>query len=261
MKKLFLAVVSVVVAFSASAQTFDFTNLYNVTPTVVGNQTYTADGGLGYSEIKAFVSATYGTATTYSSLPNAEIRLKHSTDATKSIRVYPSTDEQAGLFGNGGDGKITITGVTAGKYVHVYFMAKGSTTVDQAYLIQAAKVTSNMTAVNTATSTKPASGFAPVVEAVYSVTATGSIEIYITNSIIKTVVINDVPGSSSNAIASSLLSKVNQELVNPTNLEVEVYSVSGVKVLSSSAASISVSGLANGAYIAKTAEGTLKFVK
>lgn len=70
-----------------------------------------------------------------------------------------------------------------------------------------------------------------------------------------------VPASSKDAIASDLLKKVGSELVNPTNLDVEVYSVSGVKVLSSSAASISVSGLANGAYIAKTAEGTLKFVK
>lgn len=69
------------------------------------------------------------------------------------------------------------------------------------------------------------------------------------------------PVAVSDAIASSLLSKVGNDLVNPTNLEVEVYSVLGAKVLTSSAASISVSGLASGVYVAKTAEGTLKFIK
>lgn len=67
--------------------------------------------------------------------------------------------------------------------------------------------------------------------------------------------------SVADAVASDVLSKVGDELVNPTNLEVEVYSVLGAKVLTSSAASISVSGLANGVYVAKTAEGTLKFIK
>ncbi len=62
------------------------------------------------------------------------------------------------------------------------------------------------------------------------------------------------------AISSDLLKLAGDVLVNPTNLEVEVYSVAGVKVLSSSDASINVSAL-SGAFVAKTAEGTLKFVK
>lgn len=63
------------------------------------------------------------------------------------------------------------------------------------------------------------------------------------------------------AAASDVLSKVGDNLVNPSNLEVSVYTVLGAKVLTSSAASISVSGLANGVYVATTAEGTLKFIK
>ncbi len=69
------------------------------------------------------------------------------------------------------------------------------------------------------------------------------------------------PTSSSDAIAADVLSKVGNDLVNPTNLEVTVISVAGGKVLTSSASSISVAGLASGVYVAVTAEGTLKFVK
>jgi len=50
-------------------------------------------------------------------------------------------------------------------------------------------------------------------------------------------------------------------LVNPTALSVEVYSVTGVKALTSNKTSINVSALPLGVYVAKTAKGTLKFIK
>ncbi|MDD3319827.1 MAG: hypothetical protein PHS59_00070 [Paludibacter sp.] len=64
----------------------------------------------------------------------------------------------------------------------------------------------------------------------------------------------------STVLAASLLNKVGNELVNPTNLEVEVYNTLGARVISSKETSIPVTGLANGVYVAKTTKGYLKFV-
>jgi hypothetical protein len=66
---------------------------------------------------------------------------------------------------------------------------------------------------------------------------------------------------TNDAISSELLNKAGNQLVNPTNLEVTIYSVGGAKVLKSSEASINLSGLASGQYVAVTAQGSLKFIK
>jgi hypothetical protein len=67
--------------------------------------------------------------------------------------------------------------------------------------------------------------------------------------------------SVNNAISSDILKKAGDALVNPTALSVEVYSVTGVKVLTSAKTSINVSELPQGVYVAKTAKGSLKFIK
>lgn len=75
------------------------------------------------------------------------------------------------------------------------------------------------------------------------------------------VYINEAPASDNNAISKDLLYKAGEELVNTTGLEVSIYTVSGVKVLTSSEAAINISGLQSGAYVASTEKGFLKFVK
>jgi hypothetical protein len=62
-------------------------------------------------------------------------------------------------------------------------------------------------------------------------------------------------------ISADLLAKQGDALVNPTGLEVEILSVTGASVLKSSEASISLASLPKGIYIAKTSQGTLKFIK
>jgi len=62
-------------------------------------------------------------------------------------------------------------------------------------------------------------------------------------------------------VSADLLAKQGDALVNPTGLEVEVLSVTGTSVLKSSDLTISLATLPKGIYIAKTSEGTLKFIK
>jgi len=57
------------------------------------------------------------------------------------------------------------------------------------------------------------------------------------------------------------LKKVGEQLQNDEAEEVEVYTVLGAKVLSSSKTAIDISGLASGVYIAKTPTGSMKFIK
>jgi hypothetical protein len=60
---------------------------------------------------------------------------------------------------------------------------------------------------------------------------------------------------------ASNLKKAGDTLINEEGQEVEIYTVLGTKVLSSTETSIDISALANGVYIAKTPTGSLKFVK
>jgi len=66
---------------------------------------------------------------------------------------------------------------------------------------------------------------------------------------------------SRDAIPLYLLSKVGEVLLNPSDLEVEIYSDKGYKILTTTDPSIGISGLPNGEYIAKTTKGTLKFIR
>ena len=95
-------------------------------------------------------------------------------------------------------------------------------------------------------------------------TAAGSIYIYGDNGIyvygIDATNVGPITGIK-DAISSDLLKKAGDALVNPTALSVEVYSVTGVKALTSNKTSINVSALPLGVYVAKTAKGTLKFIK
>ena len=57
------------------------------------------------------------------------------------------------------------------------------------------------------------------------------------------------------------LSKAGSNLINTDNLEVDIYNITGTKVLTSTESEINVSGLSQGVYVAKTNQGILKFVK
>lgn len=71
---------------------------------------------------------------------------------------------------------------------------------------------------------------------------------------------NSVALDSKDAISSDLLSKKGDVLENNVG-EVKIVSALGATVLSSSDASINISGLSSGVYVAVTEKGTLKFVK
>ena len=60
-------------------------------------------------------------------------------------------------------------------------------------------------------------------------------------------------------VSEDLLKKSDNKLLNPTNLEVEVYNTLGSRILSSKETSINISGLTKGVYVAKTNAGVLKF--
>lgn len=60
-------------------------------------------------------------------------------------------------------------------------------------------------------------------------------------------------------LSNDILKKSGSELVNPTNLEVEIYNTVGARILSSKDSYINLSGLNKGVYIAKTNAGVLKF--
>ncbi len=60
--------------------------------------------------------------------------------------------------------------------------------------------------------------------------------------------------------AVSLL-KAGNQIINTAAETVEIYTILGAKVLGSSETAIDITGLASGVYIAKTATGSMKFVK
>lgn len=62
-------------------------------------------------------------------------------------------------------------------------------------------------------------------------------------------------------IASDILKVVGSEIQNPTKLTVEVYSVFGAKLISSSEESIPIKDLPSGVYIAVSSQGSLKFIR
>ncbi|MBN1463041.1 MAG: hypothetical protein JXK08_09710 [Flavobacteriaceae bacterium] len=261
MKKLFLLVTLVAASFTANAATTPV--IYDFTGTVTGSAGSVVSG---YTVLLCNGLSTYSVSAdlTFTGMTGLEVWSKN-TDATKEgIRWnYDSREAgQYGLVGNGGDDVIGLQNLLAGDIIYIKYERKGSSAVDfdnTAKSTPAGAAAYNVTADagNVASSVK-----GEIVVEKYTVNANGEAYLYFTNADILQLSVNSVLTASVNdAIASELLKKVANELVNPTNLEVEVYSVAGVKVLSSSAASISVSGLANGAYIAKTAEGTLKFVK
>ncbi len=71
-----------------------------------------------------------------------------------------------------------------------------------------------------------------------------------------------VPTANANAVASTfVLRKVGAQLQNTTSESVDVYTIQGSKVLSSSDTNIDISGLAVGIYIASTPSGSMKFIK
>lgn len=252
MKKLFLAVAvlatsfftaNAVVIYDGTTYAVDQTGLTAVTgpattlPTA--NLTLTVNG----TDAQFTTVAAPATETdTYVQFPNG--LTLYSGVGTAALKKFFKISASGNLQHEGKLCRFTITGLTAGDVIT--FTDNGGTgaVCDAVGISEGASITLTASAAT-------------------SVTATGS-EISLTTTTTGKCRISKIErttSGSNDAISSSLLSKVADELVNPTNLEVEVYSVSGVKVLTSSAASISVSGLANGAYIAKTAEGTLKFVK
>lgn len=73
------------------------------------------------------------------------------------------------------------------------------------------------------------------------------------------VVAGGISNALQNVISNDILKKSGSELVNPTNLKVEIYNTLGARILNSKESSINLSGLAKGVYVAKTNAGVLKF--
>ena len=65
--------------------------------------------------------------------------------------------------------------------------------------------------------------------------------------------------SIQNTVATNQLKKLGDELVNPTNLKVEVYNTLGARVHISKESYINLGNLNKGVYVAKTNAGVLKF--
>lgn len=274
MKKFLLSVAVLATTLCASAQTFDFTGLQGVTPTENGSQGYVAATGTTiYDAITSGAGGSaYGSPLTYASLPGVGIFVKNSAVNAPQLRLYPSDNFQAGLFGNGSDCLLVFSNVANGKYIHVTFAQKGGNAVSTATFSSKLPSTAlspmgnapgiytvSTTAAPTATADAAAPNYG-FVTGTLQVTTAGDIMLYITNTIVSKVVINDnaTGGAGINdAISSDLLKKANNELVNPTNLSVEIYTVAGVKVMSSTKSNINLSGLAAGMYIAKTAQGNI----
>jgi hypothetical protein len=268
MKKLFLAVAVLAASLSASAQIIkqadEVCNYLDIQAekatltTVVPSSTVSVTSANGTkfwgyaNSLGEEATISWNTKDSYNTaMPMPE--LVGTIDSLKvgtMFRAASGAHIDLGAFQTSTDGKITV-----------YFQPNGDS--DRGLTIS---VNGTVVATKTGSGVK-LGGIRPAYAAEYVLPAgtypEGSVVItVITNtSNIFGINIEKLTAASSDAISSSLLKKVADELVNPTNLEVEVYSVSGVKVLTSSEASISISGLANGAYIAKTAEGTLKFVK
>jgi hypothetical protein len=68
-----------------------------------------------------------------------------------------------------------------------------------------------------------------------------------------------VPDAIKNASKVNL-KKVENSIENPDNLSVEIYSILGIRYLTSKEASIDISSLPKGAYIARCQKGVLKFI-
>lgn len=68
-----------------------------------------------------------------------------------------------------------------------------------------------------------------------------------------------VTNSTQYPVPETLLKKSGEELVNPTNLVVEVYNILGSLVINSNESAINIGNLTKGVYVAKTNAGVLKF--
>lgn len=133
-------------------------------------------------------------------------------------------------------------------------------------------VNSNGTFVTTATTSAVSSSsnsYAEIVTINYTGSAT-KLTIYPTYALnqnisclyIYAIKVVDTATSDLNEASSALaLKKAGNQLINNEGELIEIYTVMGAKVLASAQTSIDISNLAPGVYIAKTATGSMKFVK
>lgn len=259
MKKLFLAVALVAASFSASAAD----KTWNFTSWTLGNQAFpTHLDALGAIVYESVTIDGLGITSNLTN-PNAgAISANSKTIGGVSFTIRCQT--------NGG-GYSTTTGVKAtptqrflsfkvdgNSAIKVYFISGSGTAAApaprSAIISDGTTVLAELVDQSTGSLLEYSYVGGPKVLYVYGDAAINIYQINATNVNVGYV------AASKDAISSDLLKLAGETLVNPTNLAVEVYSVAGVKVLSSSDASINVSGL-SGAFVAKTAEGTLKFVK
>ncbi len=251
MKKLFLAVAALAATMTASAVDVDMSelNIYNDSSATINitnrvnlalKDTIKPDGSADWIEYYA-VTAT--------------VEASFSINGTPISISYTNTQDDNKLFAKSYGTYIQPNG--SNMYLHI------ATNAGDAVVLSFKEYTSG-TAVFEITGASETSATLTGLAETLTLNATGS-EIVLKNTSNKYQLLS-VTGStatvtsSKDAISSDLLKLAGDVLVNPTNLEVEVYSIAGVKVLSSSEASINVSSL-KGAYVVKTAEGTMKFVK
>jgi len=248
MKKLFLAVAVLATSLSASALTgFAFDPTTNPAANLVAGTLNSSIVWSPATMTAASDAITLTTGVTGSTLTINDVTFTLTGTSGSPLKVYP----QYVRVNTAAKMNLTIPTV-AGQSVTIVFGNSDAVDAAGAQAVTGADVSS-------ITVLDQANGQTQTV----TLKATGSV-ITLPALINKLSFISILPGlpqAIKETISSKLLSKVNGELANPTNLDVEIYNVLGAKVLTSKAPSISISSLADGVYVAKTAQGTLKFVK
>lgn len=241
MKKLFLAVALVAASLSVNATSFGVASLadFNSKYTAVGDATVQEEDD---ATTKAFKDAQMMYASGSYTINGISFSGGSTTAGSVQWKVYSNYIQPNGA------GRVITIPTNVGDVVNIV--------VKDAFDFANSTVTGG-----TSTSTSVVAG------GTFSLTA-NSTSVTITSVTVgsttykpKFMSVNVTTTGIKDAISSDLLNKAGDALVNPTALSVEVYSVTGVKILTSNKTSINVSELPTGVYVAKTDKGVLKFIK
>ncbi|MDR3704523.1 MAG: hypothetical protein P4L28_01285 [Paludibacteraceae bacterium] len=268
MKKLFLAVALVAASLSAGALTSPTYTFFAPNSVTENGTAVTADVTLTSGNSATFVSTATGGSGT----------LTYVTTSTSAPSYnYKTTNSAFHIYGNAGTtsadsvqlySRFTIPNkstftlgafTTTGGNLTVHYAPNGTTTRGITVSVNGTVVLTSAPASYT-TKYEYVSASTPLAAGTY---AAGTVVItgYTNTILLYGIDIDGVTLGIKDAISSDILKKTGDALVNPTALSVDVYSVTGVKALTSNKTSINVSALPQGVYVAKTAKGTLKFIK
>ncbi len=239
MKKLFLSLIftAVIAAVSAATTTYTFSG---ETAQQVYNSTATLSNGI--------VLTSSGTTATANGVWVEPTQNSGGSPAFTG-RISLKDSQSAPKMANGG-----FT-VAVGDVITIYFASSGDNSA------RTLGVSLDGTEVTTGTTANGPKNICASLN--YTVPTAGTLTFYSKGSgmYVYKIEVTSNGTDIKDAISSDLLKKAGCMLENPTSLNVEIYTVAGVKVKSSSATSICTSELTPGFYVAKTAKGNLKFIK